>query len=339
MRRLKHSQIGRLSAAPASASAPSATAGGESGHAGAELKDAGILEEEVALFRKEQTESSQVDLLLVGLDLREVGVDREVPDQSAGDAILHVDAGVHVAGRRAESDRVGAACRVRLDPQVPSSSQPAQSLDASGERDALDVVDARQRCPVTVLVQPPHLTLEVDTPALNVIAGESQGAKRNSDLRIPPGLRDARLNVPDGIPVRVVLAPLVRHLRVPLRARWIGRELIPVSLVVKGIQNDAERVVVAGVEILLQVIDDDPRRLLVSRKYGEVQRLIVIEHANFGVVRRGHAFPRFVLNEAGRDRCIAPRRFVECAIDDDGTGGPDGGQPPLQTCSGIVDGR
>src|SRR5262245_38816106 len=49
----------------------------------AELEDAGVLEEEVALLGKQQVEPREVDLLLVGLDLREIGVDREVPRQAA----------------------------------------------------------------------------------------------------------------------------------------------------------------------------------------------------------------------------------------------------------------
>ena len=43
----------------------------------AELEDLRVLEEERPLLREEQREPREVDLLLVGLDLREVGVDRE----------------------------------------------------------------------------------------------------------------------------------------------------------------------------------------------------------------------------------------------------------------------
>ena len=45
----------------------------------AELEDALVLEEEIALLGEEQVEPREVDLLLVGFDLREVGVDGEVP--------------------------------------------------------------------------------------------------------------------------------------------------------------------------------------------------------------------------------------------------------------------
>src|SRR5262249_4944047 len=44
----------------------------------ADVEHAGILEEELALLRKELAELREIDLLLVRLDLREVGVDGNV---------------------------------------------------------------------------------------------------------------------------------------------------------------------------------------------------------------------------------------------------------------------
>ena len=57
------------------------------GHA-AEAEQAPVLEEELALLRKEQAEARQVDLLLVGFDLREVGVVGEVGRQVLRHAVL-----------------------------------------------------------------------------------------------------------------------------------------------------------------------------------------------------------------------------------------------------------
>ena len=52
------------------------------------------LQEELPLLGEEQTEAAQVDLHVVGLDLRKVGVDRQVERQVGGDAVLDVDARV-----------------------------------------------------------------------------------------------------------------------------------------------------------------------------------------------------------------------------------------------------
>jgi hypothetical protein len=72
--------------------APAAGLPAAAGPAAAEVEDAAALEEEVALLREEQAEARQVDLLLVDLDLREVGVDGEVGRQVGGDAVLEVAA-------------------------------------------------------------------------------------------------------------------------------------------------------------------------------------------------------------------------------------------------------
>ena len=57
----------------------------------AEGERALVLEKELALLGKEQAEAREVDLLLVGLDLREVGVVGEVGRQVLRDAVLHVE--------------------------------------------------------------------------------------------------------------------------------------------------------------------------------------------------------------------------------------------------------
>ena len=77
MRRLKN----RYGVSPVPAARPALGAAGEREHAEA-------LEEEIALLGEEQVEPRQVDLLLVDLDLREVGVEGEVGGEVLGDAVL-----------------------------------------------------------------------------------------------------------------------------------------------------------------------------------------------------------------------------------------------------------
>src|SRR3989441_13150585 len=57
----------------------------------AEVEHAARFEEELALFGEEKRESGEVDHLLVGFYLREVGTDRDVRGQHRGDAELGVD--------------------------------------------------------------------------------------------------------------------------------------------------------------------------------------------------------------------------------------------------------
>ena len=127
MRRLKNRHVLAPAGSAVRARPPAPPALG----VGTELEDARVLEEEVALLRKEQAEPRQVDLLLVGLDLREVGVDGEVPRQAARDAVLHVEAGLEVADRRRLGRHARAAGEhVRLDAQVVARADALAALRA-----------------------------------------------------------------------------------------------------------------------------------------------------------------------------------------------------------------
>ena len=193
--------------------------------------------------------------------------------------------------------------------------QATHPFERSCKRDALRVVDARDRRPVAVFVQAAQFPLEVDAPHLRIGVPEFEGAKRNPDLGGPAGFGDPRLHVPDAVPVGVVIPSLVGHLRIPLCARGIGGELVRVAAVVKGIQDDAEAVTAAGVVVLLQVTDDDFRRLHVVREHTEVERVVCVEDSNVGVVGRVGAFAGIILDETVRDRRFPPRRLVERAVE------------------------
>ena len=72
----------------------------------AERERVAVLEKELALLGEEQAEPRQVDLLLVGLDLREIGVVGEVRGQVLRDAVLHVEPHVAVEVVRDRRRRV-----------------------------------------------------------------------------------------------------------------------------------------------------------------------------------------------------------------------------------------
>ena len=75
----------------------------------------------------------------------------------------------------------------------------------------------------------------------------------------------------------VLVAALVGHLRVPLRAGRVDRELVAVALVVERVDDDLEAVGVAGVEVLAQLVDDDLARLVVLGEHADVERAVVVE--------------------------------------------------------------
>ena len=144
-------------------------------------------------------------------------------------------------------------------------------------------------------------------PQVCSVGGELERAERNPDLRVPAVSVTCVRDVPDAVPVRVVLAPFVRHLRIPLRARRIGRELVAVALVVEGVEDDAEAVAAVGVEVLLQVVDDDAAGIVVAGEHAEIERVVVVEDAHLGVEGRRLAFARVVLDEVLAPSAPRPR--------------------------------
>jgi len=65
----------------------------------AEAKDAGVFEKKVTLFRKQQAEAGQVDLLDIRFYLREVGVQGEVQAESASDGELGIEPAIEMRAR------------------------------------------------------------------------------------------------------------------------------------------------------------------------------------------------------------------------------------------------
>jgi hypothetical protein len=103
-------------------------------------------------------------------------------------------------------------------------------------------VNARQRRPIAVLVDAAQTPHEVDAPRLDIVRVEFQCAERNANFGKPTIFDDTRFHVPDAIPVRVVFATFVRHLRVPLRAHWVDRKLIAIAAIVERVKDNLEAV-------------------------------------------------------------------------------------------------
>ena len=302
-----------------------------------ELENPGILQKEIALFRKEQAESCEVHLLLVGFHLREVGVDREVPRQATRDAVFHVEAHICVGADVHARGLAGAPEHVRFQADVVAGPDPLQTRERPRQRDPLQIVDAWQGRPEAVFVSAPDPPLEIHAPGLLIGAAEAQRPEWNHDLRVPPRLRDPRLHVPQRVPVLVDFPPLVDRLRVPLRAVRVRREHIAVPLVVERVQDDLEIVAGVTVEVLRQFAGEDVEGFAIVCEHPEVKVGGVVQHAHLGIFRGGLSFAGIALYETARRRRAGPIRFIECAVDPDRTGGTNGGQPTLEASGLMVD--
>ena len=98
---------------------------------------------------KNRLKAREVHLLLVGLDLREVGVVGEVGGQVLRDAVLHVDADVAVEivrdRRAARRSVVSADDGVRLDLEVRGCRRRLEADQRRRQRDLQDHAAARHR--------------------------------------------------------------------------------------------------------------------------------------------------------------------------------------------------
>ena len=69
----------------------------------------------------------------------------------------------------------------------------------------------------------------------------------------------------------------------------------------------------------------------------KIERLVVVQHADFGVVRGRLAFVRIVLDEVSGKRSVEPRALVEHAVERDRAARSCGDQLPLETGGLVVD--
>jgi hypothetical protein len=106
-------------------------------------------------------------------------------------------------------------------------------------------------------------------------------------------------------------------------------------MVVEGVEDDREMIVVVEIgAVAAQVAGHAAGRVLFVHPGADIQVLVVEEHPDLGLVRRGPAFGGFLLDEVGHRWHVAVGRFVEGAVDDERRWQrhrPDGGVAALVT--------
>ena len=291
----------------------------------ADVEDARVLQEELALLRKELAELGQVDLLLVGLDLGEVRIDGGVEREPRSDPGLEIDPGIH---RLIEAGAArlpnGPGQTVRLDPEVPRPRAQIQTGQIARQRHPGEVVRPGHRTPKVDLVLPPDSAAEVHPPAMPLGRIEPERAERNRQLGRPAVGHDPGLDRPHRVPADVDLAPFVGHLPVGPGTLRIGDEDVPVPAVAEGVEQHHEGVLLPLVEILLDVVDDQPAGLAVVEIGGHVEGVRVERHPDLGRLGRRLPLVGLALHEAGDRHGPAPDRVVEHPVDPDRRIGPSG---------------
>src|SRR5690606_31364297 len=149
----------------------------------------------------------EVDLLVVDLHLREVGVDGGIERQAGCDVVLHIDADIPEPPRRhrplARGDRLPEDVRHGLEV---AEHRHGDTAHLAGERHTRQRELTGNGGPVRPLVAPTNVALEVHAPGLEAAGWIPQGLEGYLELRGPPDVADAGLHAPGTVPVQVEAA-------------------------------------------------------------------------------------------------------------------------------------
>ena len=150
------------------------------------VEQLGAVEKERTLLREEQRAARiERELAGVGLDLREVRVDRAVQRQVRRHAPAHVAAELRpagvvapaVAGRRA----VGVRRRDRIEIEHQAAAQVGEAVERARLREER-ALGAQRRRPAVLVAAALHAAQDVERPRLHAVGGEAQRLERDRDL-------------------------------------------------------------------------------------------------------------------------------------------------------------
>ena len=286
-----------------------------------ELEDSRPLQKKAALFRKEQAEAGEVDLLLVGLHLSEVGPVRQVEGQAGGEAVLEVDPGVQFAllgGVEGLEVALAAGLRVGNDLQAGTGTEGAQAAQfgqPGGAELAAKAVGLGGRHQKIVLVLAGNRAADVDAPNSRVALGVAQLVERDGDLGGPAAVGAGGAALPDAVPGLVAAAALVGEQRVPHGAQRIGAEEETAAPVVVGVEDELNAVVFVEFVVAAHAVGHQPVGLGVEAAAAQVDILIVVEQAHLSALAGRGSLAGFPLEEIGAGDGLLPDRFVESAVD------------------------
>ena len=295
----------------------------------ADAEEAGVLKEERPLFREEQVEPIQVDLLIVHFHLSEVSVHGRVQRKAGSKAVLQVAADIaeQFGINRLHTRFKRIAQHVGRDAQI-AQRRCLHARQRSGQRQPIQVELARNRRPIRALVLATDVALKVDAPGLVGGRWIAQRAERNRELRRPSLLGDLAAHGPRAVPVdvetrtgtgRLHLAeakpaaalPFVGHLTVVLDAGRVGAEHEPVLAIAVGVEDHLEAVGVVHRRVPSRIRHDDAARVRVVEHHADVERVGGEDHADLGLLGRRLALIRLLLHEAGDWRGRLPRWITQ----------------------------
>jgi len=206
----------------------------------AELEDFAVLEKEIAFLWEKQRKPREIDLPVIDVGGREIGVQRERTNKRGRDAPKCVQRGLSKPARTIPDEVLALADRGR------GHKVETSTLLAAGH--AAQLAAHIERDPSIALRPGDFLTLaadgadQINSPSI-CIAIERQCLEGNRDLGLPTGIIDCGGCLPDTIPVHVV-GHATQQQTVALHTVGIDVKDIARPSVIEGIEQDLCIVVV-----------------------------------------------------------------------------------------------
>ena len=190
-----------------------------------------------------------------------------------------------------------------------SSSVPARETRGHAE-------GAGRKGPEGVLVLASNPALKINPPAIDILVTKSQALEGNGDLRLPAGLGNPGLDMPDGVPLAIENAAVASYLTVELGPLGIGIEEKTVTVVIEGIEYKAKGVGVELKEIPVDIIDD--QRLLpsgIKTIHPQVKVGVIVEDPDLRSLGAGLTVSGFELEKIAGGRSQRPLGFIQLTVD------------------------
>ena len=274
--------------------------------------------EERSLLRKKRFELTEIHDRRIDFDLAKVGIDRPGERQVRRQAVLHVDAAIHLHLMRSRerialidaARQIAARDAVRHHFEGTLRFDPFNAGEIGEARDH-SVLALRRVHEAIDFVRLGDAPEEVDAPGLRRLIGKAQLRIRNADFSDPAAGNNLRIGEPDGIPTPIVVDVVVED-AVDLHIRRIDPELRAGEAVVLRIDVDAERV---GFETVVAAAQECGDRIGVIHDRADVDRVVVVDDFHDRFLCRRFAVVGIVLRELGDLLCVPPRFVGEIAVD------------------------
>ena len=269
-----------------------------------------VFQKELTLFRKEETEPREIDTLLIGLDLGEVGIDGEISGEVLGQAVLHVQSDVtaHVVDDWLRGQQIAgqARRRVRFDFEVLGARWDFEADERRGVRDLhprpVEAERSRNSRQKSFFIPPTAAAFNVKTPNLSLSGTIAERLERDREFDGPAAFKTGNADVPHHIPIAVEL-PFVGDLRVDSSADWRHHEIRRISPVVKSVEKDPNIIVLIQIVVVAtHFVGNDPFRVAFPAADRHVEVVVIEQDPDIGLFVRRRAFLRLHLDETRHRR-------------------------------------